>query len=85
MDVRLQANAQINERVCTQDQSDSYGFKADVSCCVYRAGQHQPGVTHRGAEWVRAGRSTVPIRGGLADTAILQERRKVLGFSVTQG
>lgn len=50
IDVYLQANILINERVCTSDLSDSYGFKSDVNCWFYRVGQRQPGVTHIGAE-----------------------------------
>ena len=75
MSVSLQANVQINESVCTEDLFDSYGFNADGNCWVYIVGQGQSGVTHNGAVWVWKGCPTISIRGGLADTGVLQERR----------
>ncbi len=64
MDVCLQANVLINEWVCTWDLCDSYGFKADVNCWLYRVGQHQPGVTTLGLN--KSGQAALPSPSGVA-------------------
>lgn len=62
--------------------SDSYGFKTYMNCWVYSLGLYRPGVTP--AEWVCIGSSTVPIRGGRADSHFTREEVSV-GFQCHTG
>lgn len=74
----LEANVLINVLVWAKVLFDSYEFKVSR---FTRYGS----VTCSGAVWIWTRLPSIPIRGGQADTVILQERRRVLSFSVTQG